>query len=181
MIKISELRPNANHTAAVTLALGKEEADLLLKDNQIRIRLVRCKMEKRIEVKNAPGAGHMTIRLRTVKVQTGEASASNAAKRSTPQRNVRRKTPAQCARSGDIKQAAGNARLSDEPYPTLGKLIDKPLEAAWIQIKITRWLYCRVKPKCRNCTVGQFLDRHIDGYLTSNRIIWLSSHVVFTY
>ncbi|KAJ8933806.1 hypothetical protein NQ314_013778 [Rhamnusium bicolor] len=51
MIKISELRPNANHTAAVTLALGKVKADLLLKDNQIRTGLVRCKMEKRLEVK----------------------------------------------------------------------------------------------------------------------------------
>lgn len=50
MIKIGELRPNANNTQAVTVTLDKEDAEKLVKDGIIRVGVVNCTVEKRIKV-----------------------------------------------------------------------------------------------------------------------------------
>ncbi|CAG9815533.1 unnamed protein product [Phaedon cochleariae] len=49
-IRISELRPNARNTQAITVTLEKEKAEILLKQPYIRIGLSRGKMERRIKV-----------------------------------------------------------------------------------------------------------------------------------
>ncbi|KAJ8953414.1 hypothetical protein NQ318_023531 [Aromia moschata] len=49
--KVSKLRPSANNTQAVTISLEKTEADKILNKGKIRIGIVNCTTEKRIDLK----------------------------------------------------------------------------------------------------------------------------------
>ncbi|KAJ8931220.1 hypothetical protein NQ314_015891 [Rhamnusium bicolor] len=48
--KVSDLRPNISYTMAATLAIGCAEAERVLRDDFIRVNLVRCPAQKRINV-----------------------------------------------------------------------------------------------------------------------------------
>lgn len=47
---ISEIRPNANNTQAITISSSKEDADKLALEGQLRIGVVNCTVEKRINL-----------------------------------------------------------------------------------------------------------------------------------
>jgi hypothetical protein len=48
--KLSELRPNANDTLAVTLVINEEEAQKIIKDRWLRVGIARCSVEERIRL-----------------------------------------------------------------------------------------------------------------------------------
>ncbi|KAJ8939472.1 hypothetical protein NQ318_022526 [Aromia moschata] len=52
--KVSKPRPSANNTQAVTISLEKTEADKILNKGKIRIGIVNCTTEKRIDLKILP-------------------------------------------------------------------------------------------------------------------------------
>lgn len=56
-IKIGNLRPNANNTQAVTIGLSKEEADKLINKKRIRIGIVECAVEERIDLERCRKCG----------------------------------------------------------------------------------------------------------------------------
>lgn len=52
--RLSDLRPNANGTQAVTLSINTDLGENLLSHGTLKIGLVRCSVEKRIEVRKCP-------------------------------------------------------------------------------------------------------------------------------
>ncbi|KAJ8932452.1 hypothetical protein NQ314_014648 [Rhamnusium bicolor] len=46
--KLSELRPNAGNTLATTLTINKEDAEIVMRDRHVRIGIVRCSTDRRI-------------------------------------------------------------------------------------------------------------------------------------
>lgn len=78
IMKISELRPNANNTQAVTVTLDKEDAEKLVKNDHIRIGLVNCAVERRLRISKC---GRMNIKQSTAQGQTERACVLNATKR----------------------------------------------------------------------------------------------------
>lgn len=48
--KITEMRPQANNTQAITLTIGTKEAKKILGDGILTVGMVRCQVEKRLRV-----------------------------------------------------------------------------------------------------------------------------------
>lgn len=48
--KISDIRPNFNDTTAVTITIGKEDADRVVEGGKLRVGLVECSIEKKIKM-----------------------------------------------------------------------------------------------------------------------------------
>ncbi|KAH1000558.1 hypothetical protein HUJ04_012867, partial [Dendroctonus ponderosae] len=61
---LSDIRPNSNNTQAITITINKEMADTLVKEKTIRIGMVRCSMEPRIQCPR----GHTNISHKDVHV-----------------------------------------------------------------------------------------------------------------